>query len=448
MVMASSSRHSRRTAAGCLAAAVAAAGLLAVSANPSSEGMPSFRLAGNPESLVRPVSPGPGPGKAALKAAATLVQARAAALARSRQQVTAVSRALARLQAQAELVTERYDMAVATEQQAAAAYQAAATRLAVARRTQAGSRSRVAGQAAADFEAQGALGPMAVMFGGTGGPSGYLNALGIEQVLASHRTDALATDSADSAVATVFSQQAAVLLTQKQADVEQVEALRLAARAAVDQQVAAVNAARSARGQAAALLAIARTNNARLEAEHRAAVLAARRAAAAARAARERAAELAAARAGSAGKGSGGSGGSGAGSPAWTTGAGASAAQGNTAADWALTQIGKPYQWGAVGPGSYDCSGLALDAWARAGIQLGHYTGWQWPAGPHIPIGQLRRGDLVFYATNTADPATIHHVGIFIGGGMMVDAPFTGADVRIDSIYQFAGLIGATRPAN
>jgi cell wall-associated NlpC family hydrolase len=429
MVMASSSRHSRRTAAGCLAAAVAAAGLLAVSANPSSEGMPSFRLAGNPESLVRPVSPGPGPGKAALKAAATLVQARAAALARSRQQVTAVSRALARLQAQAEMVTERYDMAVATEQQAAAAYQAAATRLAVARRTQAGSRSRVAGQAAADFEAQGALGPMAVMFGGTGGPSGYLNALGIEQVLASHRTDALATDSADSAVATVFSQQAAVLLTQKQADVEQVEALRLAARAAVDQQVAAVNAARSARGQAAALLAIARTNNARLEAEHRAAV-------------------LAAARAGSAGKGSGGSGGSGAGSPAWTTGAGASAAQGNTAADWALTQIGKPYQWGAVGPGSYDCSGLALDAWARAGIQLGHYTGWQWPAGPHIPIGQLRRGDLVFYATNTADPATIHHVGIFIGGGMMVDAPFTGADVRIDSIYQFAGLIGATRPAN
>jgi peptidoglycan DL-endopeptidase CwlO len=446
MVMAGSSRHSMRAAAGCLAAAVAAAGLLAGSANPSSEGMPSFRLAGNPESLVRPVGPGPGPGKAALKAAAILVQERAAALARSRQQVTAVSVALTRLQTRAEVVTERYDMAVATEQQAAAAYQAAVARLAVARRTQAGSRRRVAGQAAADFEAQGALGPMAVMFGGTGGPSAYLNALGVEQVLASHRTDALATDSASSAVATVFSQQAAVLLAQKQADVDQVEALRLAARAAVDQQVAAVSAARSAQGQAAELLAIARTSNAKLEAEHRAAVLAARRAAAAARAARERAAELAAARA-SAGKG-GGSGGFVAGSPAWTTGAGASAAQGNTAADWALTQIGKPYQWGAVGPDSYDCSGLAMDAWARAGIQLGHYTGWQWPAGPHIPIGQLRRGDLVFYATNTADPATIHHVGIYIGGGMMVDAPFTGVNVRIDSIYQFAGLIGATRPAN
>src|SRR2546421_1576199 len=161
MVMASSSRHRMRVAAGCLAAA----GLLAGSANPGSEGMPSFRLAGNPEGLVRAVSP--GPGKAALKAAATLVQERAAALARSRQRVTAVSLALTRLQTQAEMVTERYDLAVATEQQAAAAYQAAVARLAVARRTQAGSRSRVAGQAAADFEAQGALGPMAVMFGGT-----------------------------------------------------------------------------------------------------------------------------------------------------------------------------------------------------------------------------------------------------------------------------------------
>jgi cell wall-associated NlpC family hydrolase len=445
MVMASSSRHSVRVAAGCLVAAVAAAGLLAGSANPSSEGMPSFRLDGNPGSLVSPVGPRPGPGKSELKAAASLVKERAAALARSRQQVTAVSVALTRLQTQAEVATEQYDKAVATEQQAAAAYQAAAARLAVARRTQADSRSRVAGQAAADYEAQGALGPMAVMFGGTGGPGAYLNALGVEQVLASHRTDTLASDRADSAVATVFSEQAAVLLAQKQADVAQVDALRLAAQVAVDRQAAAVQAARSAQGQAAALLAIARTNSAKLQAEHRAAVLAQERAAAAARAARERAAELAAARARNAGKGGGSFGG---GSPAWTTGTGASAARGNTAADWALTQIGKPYQWGAAGPGTYDCSGLAMDAWARAGIQLGHYTGWQWPSGPHIPIGQLRRGDLVFYATNTADPATIHHVGIYIGGGMMVDAPFTGAFVRIDSIYQFSGLIGATRPAN
>jgi peptidoglycan DL-endopeptidase CwlO len=133
--------------------------------------------------------------------------------------------------------------------------------------------------------------------------------------------------------------------------------------------------------------------------------------------------------------------------PDWSPDAGASVSQGEIAASWALTQLGKPYQWGGAGPGSYDCSGLAMDAWARAGVLLYHWTGFQWVSGPHVPLSQLRRGDLVFYATNVADPATIHHVGIYIGGGLMVDAPYTGASVRIDSIYAYPGLIGATRPA-
>jgi cell wall-associated NlpC family hydrolase len=79
-------------------------------------------------------------------------------------------------------------------------------------------------------------------------------------------------------------------------------------------------------------------------------------------------------------------------------------------------------------------------------VPLLHYTGYQWAEGPHVPIDQLQRGDLVFFATNTSDPATIHHVGIYIGNGMMVDAPYTGAFVRIDPI-DFPGLIGAIRPA-
>ena len=126
---------------------------------------------------------------------------------------------------------------------------------------------------------------------------------------------------------------------------------------------------------------------------------------------------------------------------------GASATQGNAAADWALTQLGKPYRWGAAGPASYDCSGLAMEAWARAGVGLLHWTGYQWVSGPHVPLARLRRGDLVFYAFAIADPATIHHVGIYLGHGLMVDAPYTGSVVRIDSIYTFPGLIGATRPA-
>jgi cell wall-associated NlpC family hydrolase len=133
--------------------------------------------------------------------------------------------------------------------------------------------------------------------------------------------------------------------------------------------------------------------------------------------------------------------------PDWSPDAGASAAQGDAAADWALTQLGRPYQWGAAGPGSYDCSGLAMEAWARAGVRLLHWTGYPWVSGPHVPLAGLRPGDLVFYAFNIADPATIHHVGIYIGRGLMVDAPYTGSFVRIDSVYAFPGLVGATRPA-
>src|SRR6185437_13830594 len=133
--------------------------------------------------------------------------------------------------------------------------------------------------------------------------------------------------------------------------------------------------------------------------------------------------------------------------PSWARSSGASSTQGDIAANWALTQLGKPYLWGGAGPAEYDCSGLTMMAWARAGVQLLHYTGYQWEEGPHVPLNQLQRGDLLFYATNTSDPSTIHHVAIYIGNGMMVNAPYTGAFVRIDSMYAPGGLIGAVRPA-
>jgi cell wall-associated NlpC family hydrolase len=132
--------------------------------------------------------------------------------------------------------------------------------------------------------------------------------------------------------------------------------------------------------------------------------------------------------------------------PASYTGSSASSSQGDIAADFALSQIGKPYQWGAVGPSTYDCSGLAMVAWSQAGVSLLHYTGDQWNEGAHVSLSNMQRGDLIFYATNNSDPATIHHVGIYIGGGQMVDAPYTGVDVRIDSIYQPGQPIGAVRP--
>ncbi|MBT2233109.1 NlpC/P60 family protein [Nonomuraea sp. NEAU-A123] len=107
------------------------------------------------------------------------------------------------------------------------------------------------------------------------------------------------------------------------------------------------------------------------------------------------------------------------------------------AARWALTQQLKPYVWGAEGPSSYDCSGLVMAAYQRVGISLPHYTGDQWTAGRHISKEELRAGDLVFFYGD------LHHVGIYIGGGMMVHAPQTGDVVRIASIARrpFAGAV-------
>jgi cell wall-associated NlpC family hydrolase len=111
----------------------------------------------------------------------------------------------------------------------------------------------------------------------------------------------------------------------------------------------------------------------------------------------------------------------------------------------ALGQVGKPYRWGATGPASFDCSGLVRFAYADAGLSLPRTSRQQWSAGRHVRVADLRPGDLVFWAHNPADPATIHHVGMYVGQGLMVHAPHTGALVRVDAVRP-AGYTGATRP--
>ena len=131
-----------------------------------------------------------------------------------------------------------------------------------------------------------------------------------------------------------------------------------------------------------------------------------------------------------------------------------------TAVAWAYREIGVPYSWGggnASGPTlgfaqgantvGFDCSGLTLFAWAHAGVSLGHYTGSQWDAGRHVAYSDLRAGDLVFFANDTSDPSTIHHVGLYMGNGQMINAPHTGDVVRIMSVAGFGGYIGAVRLA-
>jgi cell wall-associated NlpC family hydrolase len=117
------------------------------------------------------------------------------------------------------------------------------------------------------------------------------------------------------------------------------------------------------------------------------------------------------------------------------------------AVQFAYSELGKPYKWGATGElGFYDCSGLMLRAYQKGGLTLPRTSRQQWYAGPRVwNVADMQPGDLVFYAYNTADPATIHHVGIYIGAGNMIDAPYTGANVRITPFLR-GDFIGAVRP--
>ncbi|MBE4737119.1 C40 family peptidase [Streptomyces caniscabiei] len=96
---------------------------------------------------------------------------------------------------------------------------------------------------------------------------------------------------------------------------------------------------------------------------------------------------------------------------------------------FARAQIGKPYVWGATGPGSYDCSGLTQAAWKAAGVDLPRTTYDQVEAGTTVPLADAKPGDLVFFYDN------IGHVGLYIGNGMMIHAPKPGTYVREESIF-------------
>jgi len=119
-----------------------------------------------------------------------------------------------------------------------------------------------------------------------------------------------------------------------------------------------------------------------------------------------------------------------------------------TAIEFALGEIGKPYSWGATGPNTYDCSGLILRAFQAAGINLPRVSREQFSAGGHVPVEQAQPGDLMFYARDRRDPATIHHVFLYMGDGQMVEAPYTGEFVRVQPVqWDHPELVPlATRP--
>ena len=125
----------------------------------------------------------------------------------------------------------------------------------------------------------------------------------------------------------------------------------------------------------------------------------------------------------------------------------------------ALHSVGTSYAWGGgtlAGPGpgfgidagvvGFDCSGLTRYAYAQAGIDIARNSRAQYAALPKVPRADLQPGDLVFWALDVSDPATIHHVALYLGGGEVVEAPVSGATVHVRPMY-WSGYIGAVRPS-
>jgi cell wall-associated NlpC family hydrolase len=138
------------------------------------------------------------------------------------------------------------------------------------------------------------------------------------------------------------------------------------------------------------------------------------------------------------GPGGGASGGGGTPPPVYK---GPTSTQAEKVVAFVYAQLGKPYVFGAAGPDSFDCSGLTSAAWASVGINIPRTSEEQWAGLPHVPTADMEPGDILVF--NGAG-----HVGIYVGGGMMIDAPHTGLDVEKVALsgWYSSTLDGVVRP--
>ncbi|MEV3990665.1 NlpC/P60 family protein [Streptomyces sp. NPDC049837] len=118
---------------------------------------------------------------------------------------------------------------------------------------------------------------------------------------------------------------------------------------------------------------------------------------------------------------------------------GSASPQGKKAIEFATAQLGKPYVWGAEGPGSYDCSGLTSQAWAAAGTGIPRTSQEQWRLLPRVDVKDMRPGDLIIYHADAS------HVGLYIGDGAIIHAPRPGRNVTVAGAGSMA-ILGVVRP--
>jgi len=304
--------------------------------------------------------------------------------------------------------------------------------------------------AAAAYRSGGGLTTLSAMLSAEG-PRDLISRAAALQSIGATRENALDRLTSARAVAGVLQTRADDMVTKRQEAADAVALTKRAAEARLAEQQAAVGQIAAQRRALVAELAAARHTSVRLERARQAGIAAAQAAAERQAEANRRAAAEAAANSGGNSGGNGGGGGGGGGGSGGDGGSGSGGSSSGTstgaqaAINYARAQIGKPYQWGAVGPDRFDCSGLTMRAWEQGGVSLPHYSVAQYEQSEKVSLSNLRPGDLVFFGSDKNNHNSIYHVALYIGSGNMIEAPYTGANVRISSIWR-SSLFGAARP--
>ena len=404
------------------------------------------------------------PSQSTVDAARKAATAKAAQVAAIEQQLAGAGARLEQLGLQTDKAGEIYNGAMYRLQQAQAEAKAAGDRADKAEKTLATQRQQIGRFAAASYQGGGDLAKIGPLFTANG-PQELLDSAGAARSVSQAMQGSYLRYTASQVVTNAFKLQKDQAVTKVKAATDEAAKAKKAAEAAEAEQRSAVASIAVQRKQQIAQLATLRNTSVQVAdqrqrgleelARQRAAALAAKKARElakriAAREAAEAAQEAREAREEAArkareekndsknnskkppkkhkpSKGTGGKKGDG--------GSGHNSRGAQAAIDFALSQLGDPYVWAATGPNSWDCSGLTMGAWKRAGVQLPHYSVAQYEQIKHISEDELRPGDLIFWAENSSDPGTIHHVAMYLGGGRMVHAPRTGRPVTIDSVY-------------